>query len=636
MSAQTGVETPRGPASRRIGDRVKFRFDRWRAEPNPLWMREMRQSARLLRTPLILMVLTLLVTLLMASLGGVQAGSSSPAKVGVVLFHVFFSLAWFVVTLVGPALAANGIASEREGKTWEAVLLTGMQAKHIASGKFWSAFTAIAMYIVMLAPVGALPFLFGGVTPVEVLIAFIFLMLIALLSVAFGLAVSAKMQSLRGALLVTLLVAVPLSGTLFMLMGVGLSEVAHDTWRAIPRELPVWLPTAYVRAPFGLRYVVYLIALPMAAIALPAWLLYEITRANLTSQSDDRSLGLKRWFVVASVVLTMAALVPLFDIRPRDRSVALIGSMCCYCLFIAFNTFLFSGEPIGPSRRVKKRLATAGALRRFLAPGAGRVGQLQVLVSVMALIALATVGVIYVNTSGAPRATVQSEQIIVFAVYAAGFSIFMIGLSSFLRARTSSAMVARVLLLVMLFLITVGPWILAAMTGAVSGSQSPTSASWAVAAPSPVYVFIAVFEALPSIAPGVAIIASVGASLGYAIIGLMLLALASHRCGEIVREHDLILAEADRRLAAEDALIAAQYALADQAALAQLEHPAAPVTDSEHEPEATGADDEPQLEVQTESSDGDSSETDLDEQAEQNTSSPGSEPPSSEEPDAPT
>ena len=42
---------------------------------------------------LLQMVLTLLVTLLMASLGGVQAGSSSPAKVGVVLFHVFFSLA---------------------------------------------------------------------------------------------------------------------------------------------------------------------------------------------------------------------------------------------------------------------------------------------------------------------------------------------------------------------------------------------------------------------------------------------------------------------------------------------------------------------------------------------------------------
>jgi len=59
VSAQTGIETPRGPASRRLGDRLAFRVKRWRAEPNPLWMREMRQSARLVRTPVILLVLVL-------------------------------------------------------------------------------------------------------------------------------------------------------------------------------------------------------------------------------------------------------------------------------------------------------------------------------------------------------------------------------------------------------------------------------------------------------------------------------------------------------------------------------------------------------------------------------------------------
>ncbi len=42
----------------------------------------------------------------------------------------------------------------------------------IARGKFLAAYTNIAMYIVMLAPAGALPFLFGGVTATEVLAAF--------------------------------------------------------------------------------------------------------------------------------------------------------------------------------------------------------------------------------------------------------------------------------------------------------------------------------------------------------------------------------------------------------------------------------------------------------------------------------
>jgi hypothetical protein len=50
VSLQTGIEAPHGPASQRIGDRVRYRVGLLRTEPNPLWVREMRQAARLLRT----------------------------------------------------------------------------------------------------------------------------------------------------------------------------------------------------------------------------------------------------------------------------------------------------------------------------------------------------------------------------------------------------------------------------------------------------------------------------------------------------------------------------------------------------------------------------------------------------------
>src|SRR5690606_29236876 len=100
MSAQTGIELPTGPASQRVGDRLRYRVTLWRDAPNPLWLREMRQAARLTRTPLVLMVLTVLMTLLMATIGALMSGSRSPAEAGTVLFHVYFSLAYFVVTMV--------------------------------------------------------------------------------------------------------------------------------------------------------------------------------------------------------------------------------------------------------------------------------------------------------------------------------------------------------------------------------------------------------------------------------------------------------------------------------------------------------------------------------------------------------
>lgn len=552
MGVQTGVETPRGPASRQLGDRLRFRVARWRAEPNPLWMREMRQSARLMRTPVILMVIAVLVTMLMAALGGVMTGTASPAEAGTVLFHVFFSLAYFVVTLVGPALAANSIASEREGHTWEAVLLTGMRPAQVARGKFLSSYTAIAMYIVMLAPVGALPFLFGGITPIEVLVAFLFLFLMALLGVAFGLAISSKMQSLRVAILVTLLLAIPISGICFVSLGVGLSVAAHELWAEVPAGPPVWLPTAYGRAPFGIEYVVYLIALPIVAITLPAWFLYEVTNANLTSVTDDRSRGLKRWYLVAAVATTAACAVPMFAGDPDDVAAFVIAGCSILFLFVVFCAFLFAGEPIGPSRRVQAMLAGAGRLRRWLAPGVLRATLMQLACSLLGVGTLTACGIGYVEMVSAPRPIEQLEQIVLFGAYTAGFVIFTIGLTAYLRARSTTPAVPRVLLLVFLFVLFTLPWIAAAVAGVLTRSSGgATEGALAVASPSPIYAGVAV-AAVTKPDPGVAVIASMSWSVIYAMVGLALVGAAARRCQVIIKTHEAVLAEADRRLAAED------------------------------------------------------------------------------------
>jgi len=189
-------------------------------EPNAIWMREMRQSARLGRTPWVIFGLTLTISLLMCSVGGVAATeNATPASLGGGLFQTFFSIAYFVVCIVGPAVAANSIASEREGKTWEAVQLTGLHPKDISRGKFLAAYTTLALYILALAPVGALPFLFGGVTATEVVTAFAFLFLIAALAVAFGLALSSLMSSSRGAIVVTLILAICIGPALYAWFG---------------------------------------------------------------------------------------------------------------------------------------------------------------------------------------------------------------------------------------------------------------------------------------------------------------------------------------------------------------------------------------------------------------------------------
>ena len=559
MSAQTGTPSfvPAPPSSRAV-DLARVSIRRARSDPNPIWIRELRQAARLGRTPIILMTVTALVALLMSAIGGIMSVTASPATTGIVLFHTFFSLAFLVVTLVGPALAANSVASEREGRTWEAVILTGLPPKTIARGKFLSAFTNISMYIVMMAPVGALSFLFGGVTALEVVVAFFFLFLFAVLSVAFGLAISSALASGRTAILLTLLLAFPLTIAAYLGLGLGLSFAAHEAWPTVLEGPPVWLPTAYERAPFSIEYVTFLVLIPIASVILPAWFFYEITVANLTSLTDDRATGLKRWFAVMTPLLTAAAVIPAVTAPISDPSPAFMISMSVMLVFLVFAIFVFQGDSIGPSRKVliHWERKNAGWLTRFFGPGLLKTSTLIFIMGAASLLVIgaAGVGVCFLSPHVTGGRDLEAQRVISFLEYAATYFLFLAGFAAWVRTRSSTPGIARVMLLVAIFLTAAGPWIVAAIAGVISDGSDE---ALVVAAPSPFFAFVLV-ESLDKSYRGLAMIAGAICSLAWALIGLGLFAAAANRAKQIIHKHHAMLAEADAMLAREDALAAGE------------------------------------------------------------------------------
>jgi ABC-type transport system involved in multi-copper enzyme maturation permease subunit len=517
----TGFASVPPPASTRRSPNAKSTlFERWREHPNPVWMRELKQAARLQRTPIILAVVTGMMTLLICSVGGVASTTAEPAKVGVGIFHTFFSLAFAVVTWVGPAVAANTIAGERSGRTWEALQLTALSPRTIARGKFLAAFTYISLYIVMLVPVGALPFLFGGVTASEVLLAFVILVLLAALSVAFGLSVSAKFSSPAAAIIVTLLVALPVSMTVYGAAGVGLSFAAHDQWPGVPAGPPVWLPTAYVRADFGLPYLAFLVLLPAALTAIPAWLFYEVTVANMGSASDDRSTRLRVWFLAAMPIFSVAIAVVTFALGSVDWDYSLSGLVWA---FGCFGAFLFAGEPLGPSARVLthwQRRHTS-AFMRFLGPGILRASALLALLTVLGLAGNGVVGLMGAKTAA------DRDALLAFHAYAMAFFLFVVGFNAWARARANSAGTPRLLLIVALFFAFVGPWIAMAIAGLITSQHDRAIL---MAGPSPTFA-VTMAQALSSSAPDRGLISLTGSACAtaWALIGTGLFASAGLR-----------------------------------------------------------------------------------------------------------
>ncbi len=546
MSAQTGrpnvVAPP--PSSRRI-DMARAQVDHLRNDPNPVWMRELRQAARLTRTPVILAVITGVMALLICSVGGVASVATEPAKVGAALYHVFFSLAFAVVTWVAPAVAASTISSERSGRTWEALLLTGLGTPTIARGKFLASFTYISLYIVMLSPVGALPFLFGGVTATDVVAAFALLFLIAVLSVAFGLSISSKFASAAVAIVITLLVAFPLSIAVYLLGGVGLSFAAHDLWPAVPSGPPVWLPAAYARADFGLEYVTFLVAAPLLSVAVPGWFFYEVTLANMAGVSDDRSSGLRRWFLVCSLLLCVGCIVSIGAVPGVETPIV---GLCVLVVFGVFAAFVFAGEPLGASRRVQVHWdrAKVGKARRFFGPGLVRASVTGIAFSVLALLAVAAAAVAFNYARGGSGD--DATRVVSFAVYSCAFLLFLFGFGAWTRARSLTSAVPRVLLVGMLFLALAGPWLAMAIAGILSDGSDE---ALLVASPSPLYVFV-MLDKIGGAEQELSLIAGAVAAAGWGFLGAGLLTAAATRARRIVREHELRLTKLDDLLAAED------------------------------------------------------------------------------------
>ena len=183
-----------------------------------------------------------------------------------------------------------------------------------------AAYTTIALYIVVLAPVGALSFLFGGVTATEVVVAFAFLFLVRGARRRLRARRSSLMSSLRGAIVVTLMLAIVVGPLLYFVFGFGASFADPQAVERGPGGVS-HLAAARVlaRASFGLEYVLLLVAVPLLVVTVPAWFLYEVTIANLSGEADDRSTGLKRWFFFCTPLVAIACGRPERRRRRRRR-----------------------------------------------------------------------------------------------------------------------------------------------------------------------------------------------------------------------------------------------------------------------------------------------------------------------------
>jgi hypothetical protein len=502
MSATTFAQPEGSPQSaaepKKFGSRIRERVS---GAANPVWRRELQESTRANRRPWIVLGLSLSASAAIAGIGFLSSaeGGMTPADVGKFLYQVLFSLAAAVVAIAGAGTAAGTLASERDGHTAEALQLSQLSPRDIARGKLCASIGTMLVYIGALVPAGAIPYVFGGVTAIEVLLGFAFLTLFSVVAVTFGLAGGATLQRTRAATVLTVALAALLFPALYIVFGFGCNTALLRIFPAVQREMPIWWPVAMANTSITLRASVLLALTPLAWFAICTTLFYEVAVAQLSETADDRTSALKRWFLGSLATLSLLTVaIPSVLTEREPRLFAAAGSFAVLASFLVLAIFLVSGDARESSRRVaapRRAMPSRTALTSWpmtaLRPGIVRSLVLVPLSGSIALLGPALIhdqrGIFpdpygYEGAGRLPAAGVGTT--VTCAAFAWCFVFFLAALTSYLRSHLG-VWRTRCAAMVAVAALSIAPLLVSA---SLRADRTDAGTAEVFASPSPAYV----------------------------------------------------------------------------------------------------------------------------------------------------
>lgn len=146
--------------------------------------------------------------------------AQNPARQGRTLFTVLSMAQLAMIALIVPAYSSGIVTAERERGTFDLLAITVLSSSAIVGQKMVAAIAQAIMLTVASLPIVALVFMLGGVSPIEVGIAYLLLFLSSTAFGALGLMCSCQFRNTRTATFVTylsvlgFLVGIPILGEL--------------------------------------------------------------------------------------------------------------------------------------------------------------------------------------------------------------------------------------------------------------------------------------------------------------------------------------------------------------------------------------------------------------------------------------
>ncbi|MDR0286399.1 MAG: ABC transporter permease, partial [Clostridiales bacterium] len=159
---------------------------------NPIIASEMKVRMRTGKTPvgMVIYLLGLLIfmsIILFMNTRNYSYNSYNSSQIGLSVFMVLSIIQFFIIVLIAPSTTAGAISSEKEKQTFDLMLCTQMRPFKIIFGKLIASMSWIFLLLIASIPFYTVIFLYGGVTPLAILLCMVYYLICALCCGCIGL-----------------------------------------------------------------------------------------------------------------------------------------------------------------------------------------------------------------------------------------------------------------------------------------------------------------------------------------------------------------------------------------------------------------------------------------------------------------
>jgi len=348
---------------------------------NPVITKELRTRMRAGRAHWAMLSYVLLLSLVVfgvyyftAWIRAVESGGMIDWSQRQVGREMFIFLTWFqmaLLALAGPSLTSSSLTMEIQQQTMELLSLTSLSPRNIIVGKAASAALFLWMLLFSSLPLAGMCLVFGGISPIEIIVTYVLLAVWAFLFSSLGVFFSAIVTKTPVASLLTYSVGIGYASSVFIFGMMGLVDPRSGVDTALAMLNPGW-------APYGALSVANVFGMPVPHAAasfvingLIAILLLTAAEAHLKYHRPDKALAVR----LLLLGLSIFALPMLFATIREAYAVAMgvgghmgparsfaAGTMICIIVIVFVTIPAFS---TGIVRRARE----AGSLFRYMASG---------------------------------------------------------------------------------------------------------------------------------------------------------------------------------------------------------------------------------------------------------------------------